>query len=168
MTFNAKIHKIDSNVWTYVIHVPIDISDKIIAQKTKRVVCDINKLFSIQCALMPYGDGTYFINMNKEIRTKIAKSGLEELTISLSVDDSEYGMPFPEEFKELLELDNEGSEHFHNLTKGKQRNLIHLIGKPKSSDIRIRKAITVVDYLKAKNGHLDFKELYEALKVKNN
>lgn len=114
---------------------------------------------------MPYGDGSYFINFNKEIRTKISKANLHQLHISIQIDESEYGLPFPEELKELLELDEEGNHHFHNLTIGKQRNLIHLIGKPKNSDIRIRKAITVVDYLKSTGGKLDFKALYNALKV---
>jgi len=167
MHFKTKIEKIDSNIWTYIIRVPQPISDKILKQSTKRVVCKINDVLEIQCALMGYGDGTYFINLNKEIRTKISKNGISELDIKLSIDDSEYGMPFPEELKELLELDDEGNKYFQNLTKGKKRSLIYIIGKPKNIDIRIRKAITIVNYLKSTNGKLDFKELNEALKLKN-
>lgn len=166
MTFKATIERIESTVWAYVIRVPQDISDTILKKDTKRVVCDINDTFSIQCALMPYGDGTYFINLNKEIRTKIAKKGFHMLNITLTIDESEYGMPFPEELKELLELDDKGNEIFHDLTKGKQRNLIHIIGKPKNIDIRIRKAITIIDYIKSTGGVLDFKDLNDALKVK--
>lgn len=166
MYFTTTIEKIESSVWSYIIRVPIDISDEILKQKTKRVVCNINNQLKIQCALMPYGDGSYFINLNKEIRTKIAKAKIVDLEISLTIDSSEFGMPFPEEFKELLELDDEGNRYFRALTIGKQRNLIHIVGKIKSSDIRIRKAIAIVDYLKVSKGILDFKALNEALKVK--
>ena len=166
MQFITNIEKIDSNVWTYIIRVPQDISDNILKQNTKRVVCIINKTIEFQCALIPYGNGAYFINLNKEIRTNISKKGFVDLDIELSIDKSEYGMPFPEELRELLELDDEGNKYFLNLTKGKQRNLIHLVGKPKSVAIRIRKAITIVDYLKSTNGKLDFKELNKALKVR--
>ena len=166
MNFTGFIETIDSSTWSYIVRVPKDISDEIIAQKTKRVICNVNNIFEFQCALIGYGDGTYFINFNQENRKKIEKAELKELNITLKIDNSEYGLPFPEELKELLELDDEGNKHFHNLTKGKQRNLLHIIGKPKSSDIRISKAITVVDYLKSTNGKLDFKQLYEALKVK--
>ena len=166
MQFTGVIESISSATWSYVVRVPNEISNAVLSKETRRVVCDVNGLFSFQCALMPYGDGTYFINFNKENRNKIDKAGLRELQITLSVDESEYGLPFPEELKELLELDEEGNRHFHHLTKGKQRNLLHLVGKPKSEAIRIRKAIVVVDHLKEMNGKLDFKILYEALKVR--
>ncbi len=56
---------------------------------------------------------------------------------------------------------------FHTLTLGKQRTLLHLIGKPKSGEVRLRKAIAVINYLKEVNGRLDFKELNLAIKTGN-
>jgi len=56
---------------------------------------------------------------------------------------------------------------FHNLSAGKQRTLLHLIGKPKSEEIRINKAMVVNEYLKEVNGRLDFKELNQAFKDAN-
>ena len=76
-------------------------------------------------------------------------------------------MPLPEELKTAWDLDEDGSTLFHSLTMGKQRSLVHLIGKPKSSEIRIRKALTMLEYLKSVNGNLDFKDLNEAFKNAN-
>ena len=165
MNFIGKIEIIKSSVWSYIIRVPQDISDEVLKLDTKRVVCKVDDILNFQCALMPYGDGSYFINFNQENRKKIEKSELKELDITLAVDNSEYGLPFPEELKELLELDDDGDKIFHALTRGKQRTLIHIIGKSKNSDIRIRKAITILDYLKHVNGNIDFKDLNLALKV---
>jgi len=60
---------------------------------------------------------------------------------------------------ELLQIDDEGNKLFHELTPGKQRSLLFIIGKPKNSDTRLRKALMTIDYLKEANGKLDFKEL---------
>ena len=166
MKFKARIETIQSSVWSYIVRVPQEISDSVLKQDTKRVICKVNDFLNFQCALMPYGDGTYFLNFNQENRKKIDQSGLKDFDIILEIDNSEYGLPFPEELKELLELDQEGNKVFNKLTKGKQRTLLHIIAKPKSLDIRIRKAITIVDYLKVTNGNIDFKQLNEALKVR--
>ncbi len=70
----------------------------------------------------------------------------------------------PKELEELLLIDEEGDYFFHQLTPGKQRTLLHIIGQPKRSDTRIKKAIVVVEYLKSARGKLDFKALNQAFK----
>jgi len=76
-------------------------------------------------------------------------------------------MPLPDELKTAWELNPEGYAIFHTLTMGKQRSIVHIIGTPKSSEIRINKALTILEYLKTVNGNLDFKELNEAFKLAN-
>ena len=122
------------------------------------------KQLPFSCALMPDGIGQYFININKEHRNKLKVIKGSMVTVSSAEDTSEYGMPMPEEMQELLYQDEEGSRVFELLTPGKKRTLLHLIGKIKSSDIRITKSIKIINYLKSVNGKLDFKELNEALK----
>ena len=70
-------------------------------------------------------------------------------------------------WKRLLLVDEGGSHFFHQLTAGKQRSLLHVIGKPKSSAIRLKKAVIVLDFLKINNGKLDFKLLNIAFKESN-
>jgi uncharacterized protein YdeI (YjbR/CyaY-like superfamily) len=73
-------------------------------------------------------------------------------------------MPMPEELEELLLQDPEGDMYFHELTPGKQRNLIYMVSKPKGVDTRIKKALVIVQHLKEVKGQLDFKMLNEAYK----
>ena len=116
---------------------------------------------------MPGSNGQYFINVNKDHQKGLKIQPGDDLSVSLVPDESEYGLPMPEELAELMKQDPEGDKIFHQLSRGKQRTLLHLIGKPKSAEIRLRKAITIINYLKEGNGKLDFKELNEAIKLSN-
>ena len=87
-----------------------------------------------------------------------------KVQVSLQPDESKYGMPMPEEMDELLKIDDEANQYFHALTKGKQRSLLYIIGKPKNSDTRLNKAIVVTEHLKRWNGKLDFAILNQEFK----
>ncbi len=152
-------------MWDYRIPIPLDISKTFLEKYTdRRVVCTINETLKHHCALMPGGDGTYYIMLNKEIRKKLRLKVGESIQVRIEKDTSEYGMPMPEEFQEVLWSDEEGSQLFHDLTPGKQRSLIHIVGKVKSSDIRINKALVILEHLKRQGGKLDFKQLMEDFK----
>jgi uncharacterized protein YdeI (YjbR/CyaY-like superfamily) len=117
---------------------------------------------------MPDGKGHFFITISKEVRKKYDLEEGDEVTLEISPDNSEYGMPLPEELAELWALDEEAYDVFHTLTSGKQRGLIYVIAKPKRSETRIKKAIQIMDYLKSVNGKLDYRELNAYMKSTNN
>ena len=144
--------------------VPNEIAQFFLKSTGSRVVCTINDQISIQCALMPKGDGSYFINVNKEIRKKLNLGLGASANVVLTADKSKYGMPLPPEMEELLLQDVEGEKLFHALSMGKQRSLLHIIGKPKSSNVRLRKALMTLDYLKSVKGKLDFRALNQFYK----
>lgn len=159
MEFISEISKLDSAVWNMHLPVPKEVSDHFLSTTGNRVICNIDERWEMHAALMPKGSGIYFINVNKEVRKKLDLDEGDKIPITLEADTSKYGIHLPEEMEELLEQDREGNEVFHGLTIGKQRSLLHLIGTPKSSDTRLRKALMTLDYLKSVNGALDFKEL---------
>lgn len=163
-SFTAKLERFDSNLWHFHIVVPKEIAGQFVVGKDRRVVCTLNNSVEFQCALMPGGDGSYFINLNQKIRDKLKLKIGSSVEVSLKKDESEYGLPMPEELAELLKLDDEGNKIFHALTPGKQRNMLHIINTPKNSDIRIRRAICVVEHLKLTQGKINFKMLNEAIR----
>jgi bifunctional DNA-binding transcriptional regulator/antitoxin component of YhaV-PrlF toxin-antitoxin module len=166
MKFTSVLEKFHGNLWGHHIIVPDEFYQPF-AKTDRRVVCKINDLTEFQCALMPKGDGQYFININKELRKKLRINVGEKVAVEIRKDESEYGLPMPEEMQELLNMDEEGNHYFHQLTKGKQRSLLHLVGKPKNTDTRLKKAVVILDYLKQVEGKLDFKELNIAFKEAN-
>lgn len=164
--FKTSLEKFEGQLWGHHIPVPDDIYQHF-KDSDRRVICQLNDLPPFQCALMPAGNGSFFINVNKELRKKLQLNVGEKISANIKKDNSKYGLPMPEEMEELMFLDDEGAEYFHQLTPGKQRSLLHLIGKPKSSEIRLKKAVVVLDYLKLVKGKLDFKELNQAFKDAN-
>jgi hypothetical protein len=165
--FTSEIFEIQNNVWNMGFEVPAQVVTKYLGKDYKRVKCTLNGAHTFQCALMPLGDGRYFINVNTAIQKKLNLSLGDKVSAEVEPDTSKYGLPMPEELEALLEIDPEGDRIFHSLTPGKQRNLLHIVGLPKSSEIRVKKAMVVVEYLKEVNGKLDFKELNQAFKNAN-
>ena len=161
--FTAKLENFNTRLWSYHIKVPQSVALYFLEQENKRVVCTLNDALEFQCALMPAGDGVYFININKKIRDRLKLSEGTVLQVHLEKDTSEYGLPFPEELKELLDQDPEGHRLFHQLTPGKQRNLIYGVGQVKNSDLRIHRAMVMIEHLKKNGGKINFKQLYSEL-----
>ncbi len=166
-SFKAKMITIRGQVWGSGIEIPEKAVADFLGKEHKRVVCRLNDSYEFQCALMPMGEGQYFINVNATIRKKLNLREGDEVWTEIKPDESIYGLPMPIELEEVLKLDPDGDRIFHELTPGKQRTLLHLVGLPKSSEIRIKKAMVVVQYLKDVDGKLDFKELNTALKNAN-
>lgn len=160
----GTLSKIENQLWYTVL--PVARKDvEALIEGDKRIVLTFLDGEQIHCALMPDGTGNFFININKAVRKRQKLVLGEELVVTLTKDKSKYGMPVPEEFKEIWSFDKEFNYYFHTLTPGKQRNLLHLVNKVKSKEIRIKKALTIRDYLVEVEGKLDFKELNQAFKL---
>jgi hypothetical protein len=160
----STLQKFDGNLWYYYVEIPKKLAAPFILGNDRRVVCTLNQTVSFQAALMPLGNGHFFINVNQATRKKLKLNEFDEVLVTLEKDNSEYGLPMPEEFKELLAQDLAGNEVFHQLTPGKQRTLLYIIGKPKSADLRIRNGIAVLEHLKQNDGNIIYKQLNEAIK----
>ncbi|WP_266368241.1 YdeI/OmpD-associated family protein [Tellurirhabdus rosea] len=164
--FSSRIQKFDSPLWGFHFVVPADVAGPFISGNDRRVVCTLNGRAEFQCALMPLSGGGFFINVNKKIRDSLGLAIGSEVQFTLKKDESEYGLPMPEEMHELLQMDDEGHRLFHALTPGKQRTLLYFIGSVKSMDRRISRALAVVDHLKITGGKVDFRLLNESVRVK--
>ena len=163
-SFTGRIERFDTDLWHFHICIPDAIAQPFLKAGKKRVICTLNGKDEFQCALMPKGDGQYFININKERRKKHQLKLGDTVALQIREDNSKYGLPMPEELGELLKIDDEGNQFFHALTAGKQRTLIHMAGSPKRTETRLNKALVIVDYLKSTSGKLNFKELNQAFK----
>lgn len=155
----------DSLMWNYRFTVPNDIASQLI-DKDRRIIFRINgEEFPNHAALMPNGSGGFYIMVNKELRKKHKIEEGSTVQITIQKDTSKYGMYVPTCFEDICIQDPEGSAYFHNLTIGKQRTLLHLMGKPKSEAKQIEKTLIIFDYLKSAFGELDFKALNQAFKT---
>jgi hypothetical protein len=167
MQFTATLQNFHTALWTFYIVVPNEQAKPFIDGNYRRVVCTLNGTLEFQCALMPKGDGHFFININKKIRDKLRLQESSQVQVSLRKDESEFGLPMPEEFAEVLRQDEEGNRYFQALTPGKQRNLLYISGQPKTSEVRLKRALVLVEHLKGNHGKIDFKRLGLDLKDAN-
>lgn len=166
VSFESSLLLMDSPLWGAFIPVPHEIASFYKERAIQRLLCEVNQSLQLHCALMPGGNQSFFILMNKNNVKKLKIKPGDNVHVILAPDNSRYGMPLGEELEALLEEDLVFANHFEKLTPGKQRNLIYLINKAKSSEIRLRSAVAVAGHLDANNGKLDFKMLNEALKNK--
>ncbi|MCB9285242.1 MAG: DUF1905 domain-containing protein [Lewinellaceae bacterium] len=166
ISFTSILDDFNSNLWHFHITVPGPVAQAFIDGSDRRVLCTLNDAETFQCALMPKGDGAYFININKKLRDKLKLKKGMQVQVSLVKDTSKYGLPMPEELEELLAQDEAGNFLFHALTPGKQRTLLYIVGSPKTTDTRLQRALTVVEHLKKNNGKINFRQLNEDLRAK--
>jgi len=162
--FEAVIGELDSKVYSRHVELPLDITKVILDTGVKRWVASYNNIVIKSCALQSFGDGRYYLMLNKDEVKKMGTEIGSMINVNLKEDKSKYGMPLPAEMAELLKQDLEADKYFHGLTPGKQRSLLYIIGKPKGSETRLRKAIAICEYLKSSQGNLDFREMNQAIK----
>lgn len=162
--FEARLEKMDSPLWQYHLPVPDEVAQPLVQGTDRRVVCGLNGAVEFQCGLMPKGDGTFFILLNKKVRDQLKLAEGQSVAVSLQPDNSKYGLPMPEELEELLLQDADGDRLFHALTPGKQRNLLYIAGQVKSPEKRLARAMAIVEHLKKNDGQIQFKELNQDIR----
>lgn len=156
----------NSNLWGNCFRIEDEIAHPLIQGKDRRILCTINKMETIHCALMPSPQG-YFILINSALKKKLKLSLGDRASLELEKDNSKYGMAVCEEFQAVVIDDDEVAHYFSALTPGKQRNLIHLVNKVKNSDIRINRSMAIAKHLVLEKGEIDFKKLNAIIKEFN-
>jgi hypothetical protein len=167
MDFVSKLDKFDSDLWGFHLEVPDDVAEHYTKLTGRRVVATLMGAESFHCAIMHWSSGRSFININKKLRNSLGLVLGQAVHVSLEADQSKYGLPMSEEFEEALRQDDDASEVFHELTPGKQRTLIYYADNVKSSQIKLRRALVVLEHLKMTRGKVDFKQLNEEMKAAN-
>lgn len=156
MIIETTLENFDWNMWGYHFPISAEATELLASEDHKRVVCTINDQITQQCALMPIDGGSYIL-INKRNRDKLGLKEGDSVTLKVEKDTTEYGLPVPESFRFVMEEDAEAFEHFKKLTPGKQRSLLYIVNKVKSTDKQVNKALAIAAHLRDVNGQLDFK-----------
>ena len=97
---------------------------------------------------MALSNGDAYITINAKRMKQLHVTFGSKVQIELKKDKSKYGMQMPEELKELLAQDKEGMKRFKLLPPGKQRYIIYYVAMVKSTQLRIDRAILLIENLK--------------------
>ena len=126
--------------------------------KSRRVVCTLGDV-EFPCAIMPLGTG-WMIMVNKDRQKKLGFTEGMLVEVGLRQDNSQYGMPFPEELQEVLAQDDIAQSYFEALTAGKKRSLMHLVNNVKNVDTRIERALMIAQRLRETKGVVKANEFW--------
>jgi hypothetical protein len=113
-----------------------------------RLLCTVNGKLQISWGLMPLAGGHAFIMLSKKRMKELDVRLHDKVTLELIPDESEFGMPVPEELTEVFAQDDEGFRRFLKLSPGKQRNIIHYVNGVKNTQLRIDRALKLINNLK--------------------
>lgn len=158
ITFPTYLESSSKIGYTFIV-VPPEVVEKVGGYGT-RLLCSVNGNEKIYSGLVSKGDGNGYIIINGKKQKKWGISiSDKELTATIELDHSKYGMEVPEELEALLDQDREGSKAFEAITPGKQRYIIHYVSSVKSSQKRIDRAILLIENLKTMPEKFDYRHL---------
>lgn len=130
--------------WTFA-RVPKDTLPKVKFFGMLKVAGSIDEFPFEQKHLMPMGDGTLFLPIAKDIRTKIKKEAGDEIRLRLyaeSIPDQ-----IPEELKACL-LDVPGKlQQFEQLPESEQKAWIEAIYSAPNEDFKVKQILRLLDFL---------------------
>lgn len=156
-TFSTFMESSSKLGYTFIV-VPSDVVKEVGGFGT-RLLCSVNGNEKIHSGLMPKGDGNGYIIINGKRQKEWGVSLNDTLEATIEIDTSKYGMELSEELEALLEQDKVGAALFEKLTPGQQRYIIHYVGSVKSSQLKIDRAIMLIENLKTMPDKFDFRHL---------
>ena len=164
LRFTAILEKSTNKLWGSHLRVPPSVAQKLVSGSSRRVLRTLNGSEEHQCALLPYGEGTFVLSVNKSLRDALHLEIGSSIRVSLRRDESKYGLPVPAELKELFRQDSEGNALFHSLTSGRQRTLLYIVGSARGPEERAWRASLIVRHLRENHGTIRYRQLYQSLK----
>lgn len=163
--FRSKLELTDSDPPWHILRVPkAKVAHFEFKGNLRRVVCTLNETERFNCSLFP-SRGDYFITVSKKMRGKLGIEVGGSVTIELERDTSQFGMPMPEEFAEVLRQDREGEQLFNSLSPGNQRLMLKLIVYVKDSDKQITRSLVGIELLKRSNGKFDYHIQHDSMRL---
>lgn len=159
LNYKTHINKLPHLPGHY-IEVPAEIVQQFGGKFKVRLLCTINDKLTFQGGLVALGGGTGYISINNKRLKQLGVQSGDEVQVKLEPDESEFGMEIPEELTEIFNQDDEGKRRFDMLPPGKQRYILYFVAGVKSSQLRIDRALLLINNLKQLSiGKESFREM---------
>lgn len=159
ITYTSTVGRLEFFANTHYIEVPAGVIKKLGGIKT-RLLCAVNGAKPFQCGMMALGEGSAYISFSLKRMKEAGVTYGDSMTVVLEKDESKYGLQIPAELDELLKMDAEGKRRFDLLPMSKQRYVIYYVNGVKSTQLRVDRAILLVENLKKlPEGNESFREM---------
>lgn len=120
-------------------------------KKSYRVKGKINGIAIRQKAVMPMGDGTFILALDKDLRKQINKKVNEKVAVVLSLDNSEVELN--EDLLACLAEDEAAKQFFYSLSKGEQKYFSNWINSAKTAPTKIKRLMAAINALADGKGY---------------
>ncbi len=146
--FKTRIGQLAHLVGMHYLEVPAKIVRQLGGAFNVRLICTVNNILSYQCGLVALGNGKGYISINNARLKKYKLQTGDTVQVSLVKDESEFGMEVSEELTEVFAQDEAGFNRFKALTPGRQRYIIHYVSSVKNPQLRVERALLLIQNLK--------------------
>ncbi|WP_167859175.1 YdeI/OmpD-associated family protein [Paenibacillus cymbidii] len=131
--------------WTYVV-IPFDVESAFAVKGRVSVCGDINGC-AFRSSLLPQGNGSFFMVVNRAIRDRIGAAAGATVSVTLMRDDGPRDVETPDDLAEALEANGEAAERFARMSYSHRKEYVDWIESAKKAETRqsrISKAVGMI------------------------
>lgn len=149
-SFETRLAEYKNMLVSTVVEIPADVVKKLPAGRV-RVEGKLNQV-SFNLAIQSKKHGPKYLSVSQAMRKSAGVKPGDKVKVSFAIVDPDK-LDLPEEMQEVLAQDTEGAKKWNKLTVGLQRSLVHYINSSKNVDVRIERALFLIN--KVKSGAYD-------------
>ncbi len=143
LAFQAVLERPEAvGSWTFM-HVPFSVEEKFGTKSQVRVKGTVNGV-SYRSSLMPNGDGSHYMVVNKDIRDQAGVTQGDTVQVTMELDTEAREAIAPDDFQSALDLDDAARIAFDKMAYSHKKEYINWIEEAKKAETRasrIEKAI---------------------------
>ncbi|MBL7835155.1 MAG: DUF1905 domain-containing protein [Cyclobacteriaceae bacterium] len=149
-TFESRLTEYKEMLVSTVVEIPAEVVKKLPAGRV-RVEGKFNSV-SFNLAIQSKKNGPKYLSVSQAMRRAAGVKPNDKVKVSFTIVDPDK-LDLPEEMEAVLAQDDEGAKKWNKLTVGLQRSLVHYINSSKNVDVRIERALFLIN--KVKSGAYD-------------
>ncbi|CAN0482832.1 unnamed protein product [Phaeothamnion confervicola] len=145
-SFETRLVEYKNMLVSTVVEMPIDIVMKLPAGRV-RVEGKLNQV-PFNLAIQSKKNGPKYLSVSQAMRKSAGVKLGDKVKLNFAIVDPDK-LDLPEEMEAVLAQDDEGAKKWNKLTVGLQRSLVHYINGSKNVDVRIERAIFLINKVKS-------------------
>jgi Domain of unknown function (DUF1905)/Bacteriocin-protection, YdeI or OmpD-Associated len=146
--FEAKLQgKGPGNAWTF-LPIPFDVQKAFGSKARVPVVGTING-FPFRNSLMPEGDGTHSMMVNKELQKGAGATAGETVAVVIELDKTPRSVTVPDDLKVLLAQHKSAESVFSSLAYSHKKSFLDWIRSAKRPETRAKRLKETIEMLQA-------------------
>lgn len=145
-SFETRLMEYKDMLVAAVVEIPAEVLKKLPVGRV-RVEGKLNQV-PFNLAVQSKKNGPKYLSVSLAMRKTARIKPGDKVKVSFSIVDSDK-LDLPEEMQAVLAQDDEGAKKWKRLTVGLQRSLVHYINSSKNVDVRIERALFLINKVKS-------------------